>query len=276
MYFGFYARTANMNHRSKSIALVVSAVTLVSAGVMGTSSVNAQAFSEGLGYLLPIPEEAAIDGTIICSRNQQDFNFTLCSEDYQASMYGVVAASPSATIEPDGVEDGKFVVSDGKARVRVSNTFGDIEIGDYVTASNIPGVARLATENGYVLGTALEPLVGVDDDGLGSINVALNIHFESQVSDARTNLLQVLRSGLTIPLFEPLSTFRYILAAALILTAFTLGFLYFGRISNSGVEAIGRNPMASSIIRRQIFINIIVSVVIVLVGLFAAYLILIL
>lgn len=266
-----------MNRLKYPPAYVMITIVAVSLGVMSSKSpVHAQQLSEGIAYLLSVPDQEAIDASLICSKNEQEISFILCDSEYQGSMYGVISASPSASIEPKGVSDGKFIVSQGKTRVRASDIGGEIRMGDYLTSSEIPGVAKKAEKNGYVLGVALEPLTNKDESGVGIVNTALSIHFESNVSNARTNLIEVLRGGITLPLFEPLSTFRYILAALLILVSFTLGFLYFGRISNSGVEAIGRNPLASKAIRVQIFINIIISVVIVIVGLFAAYLILIL
>jgi len=60
------------------------------------------------------------------------------------------------------------------------------------------------------------------------------------------------------------------------ITSFILGFVYFGRVARSGVEAIGRNPLASRIIQFNMLLHIVMSMVIVLIGLAIAYLILIL
>jgi F0F1-type ATP synthase membrane subunit c/vacuolar-type H+-ATPase subunit K len=79
-----------------------------------------------------------------------------------------------------------------------------------------------------------------------------------------------------VPLLEPIESLRYLLAIAMVLIAFTLGMIYFGRSSRAGIEAIGRNPLAKKVIQLTVFMNIILTVVIVLVGLGIAYLILVL
>ena len=62
----------------------------------------------------------------------------------------------------------------------------------------------------------------------------------------------------------------------MVLIAFTLGMIYFGRSSRAGIEAIGRNPLAKRVIQFTVFMNIVLTIVIVIVGLAIAYLILIL
>jgi hypothetical protein len=144
-----------------------------------------------------------------------------------------------------------------------------------VTSSETPGMAVKAIENGYVLGMAINDAVQAST-GENRVMVALNIHPEAQLSGTRSNLISVLRDASKAPLLEPLAAFRYVLAALLVVISFSLGFIYFGRMANTGVEAIGRNPLAEKMIRRNIILHIMVTLIIVVVGLFAAYLVLIL
>ena len=187
---------------------------------------------------------------------------------------GLLRTLPAASIDNENIE-GRLVTSQGKVRVLLSSENGEVLAGDFVTSSSTPGQAMRATDNGYVLGVSLiDQEVGID--GQLSTVVALNIHFEAGLSNTRSNLLQVLRGGFSIPLFEPLASLRYLIAALLVLISFSLGFVFFGRMARTGVEAIGRNPLASRMIQANVLVNIIVTIVIVLTGLFAAYLILIL
>ncbi len=236
--------------------------------------VRGQELTEGIAYTLAISDfDQAKDGMLVCAADE---SFKLCETAYSPSMHAVISDKPVAALESSDLEGGRLVVSSGKVRVLASNVNGDIHAGDFVTSSDIPGVAMLSTENGYVLGTAIESINQVDDAGRGSVLVALNIHFEAGISNTRSNLIQVLRSGMSIPLFEPLSSLRYIIAALLVLISFVLGFVVFGRMARAGVEAMGRNPLASRMIQMSVLTNIAVTVVIVVAGLFAAYLILIL
>ena len=54
------------------------------------------------------------------------------------------------------------------------------------------------------------------------------------------------------------------------------GFIYFGKMSKTGVEAIGRNPLAGKQIQFNVILHLAVTVAIVLAGLAMAYFILIL
>lgn len=144
--------------------------------------------------------------------------------------------------------------------------------GNFITSSNTEGLVQLASKNGYVLGTALE-----DSDGqTGVIQAVINIHPASGMSKSTSsNLIQFIRDGLTVPIFEPLESFRYLLAGIMVIIAFTLGLLYFGRSSRAGIEAIGRNPLAKNTIQFTTVLNVLLTIVIVGVGLLVAYFILI-
>jgi hypothetical protein len=104
----------------------------------------------------------------------------------------------------------------------------------------------------------------------------VNIHPSGAFSGSRGNLLQFIRDGLTVPIFEPIESLRYLLAIAIILISFTLGMIYFGRASRAGIEAIGRNPLAKKVIQFTVLLNISLTIIIILVGLGIAYLILVL
>lgn len=232
-----------------------------------TVLVSAQDLSSGLAISIPIEGET-VAGDIICSSGTA---FTKCSSDYQSSMYGVVVDSSSLEITDSELPDSKLVATSGIATVRVTGANGDIKKGNFLT-TNPEGLAQLATKNGYVLGTALEDFSGET----GVIQAVINISLTSSItSSTSTNLIQFIRDGLTVPVFEPLESFRYLLAAIMVLVAFTLGLIYFGRSSRAGIEAIGRNPLAKNVIQFNTLLNILLTIVIVGVGLGVAYFILI-
>lgn len=225
----------------------------------------------GVAVSLPVASSVA-DGSVICSGVE---GFFACDQEYDPSMVGVVADTSAVSLEPaTGDEDGRLVVSSGKVRVRV---LGEVGLGDFVTSSTSPGVAQKAIKNGYVLGVALEafqPTGGGETEG--SVVVAVNIHPEAGLSGPRSDLMEALRSGVSAPIFEPLDSLRYFLAAAMIVVSFTLGLIYFGRVTRAGVEAIGRNPLARRSIQFSIFASILLTIVIVFVGFGISYLILVL
>lgn len=244
-------------------------ILLLALFVVLPTSIFAQVTS-GVAYTIPVAGENIEPGSIVC---QGEGGFSLCAADYSPSIYGVVVDNPAVSLQMDIEESSQEVLTDGLALVRVTNAAGAIAVGDLITSSTTSGVGVKSVQNGYVLGVAMEPY---DSGDIGTIKVAINIHPAAGFSSARSNLIEVLRKGASSPLFEPLDSLRYLLAAAILLLAFVFGFVYFGRVASSGVEAVGRNPLAGKLIQFTVLLHVLVTIVIVFVGLFLAYLILIL
>jgi F0F1-type ATP synthase membrane subunit c/vacuolar-type H+-ATPase subunit K len=74
---------------------------------------------------------------------------------------------------------------------------------------------------------------------------------------------------------SPLAALRYVIAGILVVGSFIFGILHFGRIAKSGVEALGRNPLAAKTIQFGIIMNVMIAIVIMLVGLGIAYIVLV-
>ncbi len=235
--------------------------------------VLAQPNSSGLATFMEVVDPEVMDGDIICAQSEGNVR---CKSAFDTSMLGVVTDSPALAVEDTEVEKGRFIITQGIASVRVANINGPIKEGDFITTSTIPGVGVKADRNGYILGRSLQDYQGESPESIGKVQVALNIRPVVTLSGNRGNLLQFIRDGIAVPLFEPLESLRYLLAVAIILVAFTLGLIYFGRASKAGIEAIGRNPLAKKTIQFTVFLNILLTIVIVLVGLGIAYLILVL
>lgn len=212
------------------------------------------------------------DGDIICSTDQGQ---ALCTEQYAVNMSGVYSQSPAITFENTTLENGKTVVSYGKTVVRVSTANGEIKKGNFVTSSTQAGVGQLADKSGNILGVALEDYTNSDTSAVGTILVAISIRPAIVATTSRGNLLETLKEGLLAPTLTPLASLRYVLAIIIALAAFILGFIYFGRVAKSGVEAIGRNPLAGRMIQLNVILNLALTVAIMAGGLLLAYVILI-
>ncbi len=237
------------------------------------STARAQITSSGIATSAPVADTDAQDGDVICTYTNGNRR---CDNEYDPAMYGVISDNPAASVEDKDLDNSRLVISSGVATVRVSSLNGNISDGDFLTSSENDGVSQKATRNGYVLGIALEDYQSDDTNSVGRIQVMVNIHPSGAFSGSRGNLLQFIREGLTVPIFEPIESLRYLLAIAIILIAFTLGMIYFGRASRAGIEAIGRNPLAKRVIQFTVLLNIALTIVIILVGLGIAYLILVL
>ena len=234
-------------------------------------SANAQVSSSGISYTIELEAEA-VDGDVVCALKG---GYGLCSLAYSPAMFGVVTKNPAAQFSVISTNKTALVTSQGTALVRVKSSGGNIKKGDFLTTSKTPGVAVLATQNGYVLGVAQDDYSASDPEAVGLIQASINIHPEASIGNSRSNLLQVIKEGFAAPIFGPLESLRYILAAGIVLVSFTLGFIYFGRMARTGVEAIGRNPLASRAIELSVIFHIIITIVIIAAGVGIAYLILI-
>jgi len=225
------------------------------------------------GIALPLTEDEDddfIDASLLCSA--QD-GYKLCDEERASSVFGVITENPSAYFDVEGEETTKYVLANGVAKVRVTASNGNISEGNYLVSSSIAGVAMLATQNGVVLGTALEPFEG---EGEGEVLVSIDVHPETIFGASGANLMALIREGFSSVLIGPLESLRYLLAFTITTISFTLGFVYFGRVVKTGVEALGRNPLAGRMIQLTVVFNILITIAIIGAGLAIAYFILIL
>ncbi len=254
----------------KYLVILFSALALL---MFFSSNTSGEGKPSGVAISIPIADKDAKDGSIISSSAK---GYVLSSVPYDPSLYGVITEDPSLFIENKNLHGAKPVITSGKAFVQVSTINGAIRVNDFITSSEIPGVGQKSTLNGFVLGTALQNYSEVDPNKIGKIQVSIHPRFNSAFIGLRGNLIQILRDAGGIYNLSPLASFRYILAAIIAIISFVLGFIYFGKVARTGVEALGRNPLAGRTIQLGIVFNLIITIGIMALGLGIAYLILIL
>ena len=230
------------------------------------------ATAEGIAVDVTIDDKDVPDGSII---SLTEGKYRLSSIPYDPSVFGVVTYNPSAFFDDSSDVTKRPVVAYGKAKVRVSSVNGVIKAGDLVTTSEIKGVGQKATENGYVIGVALEDYDVQDPKKEGTIYVTLHLNFGMLSTTVRENLVSSLRKGAIAPFSSPLNAFRYLVAALIAILSFVGGFWFFGRVSSRGVEAIGRNPLARRFILLSVLLNVALTVSVMLLGVALAYIILV-
>lgn len=174
------------------------------------------------------------------------------STDYDNQIFGVVVEAPIISVEPKS-DSTRAVASTGTAQVKVSSIGGNIAVGDFITTSTEAGVGKKATESGYVLGKALSAYEG---SGSGDIQVAIEIGYQQLGAEDG-------QGGLVGFLSEP-GRLRLVLSTLLAILVLIAGVISFLRVVNTGVGAIGRNPLARPVIIRGMVIS--GSVVFALVG----------
>jgi len=257
----------------KYTALIASAFLFVLLGALSPLSVYAQNMSVGTAISITIIDKNIADGDIIASTPK---GYGMTATAYDTNVYGVYTESPSIFLQNTDDVQAKPVITSGKASVLVSSINGNIKKNDFITTSTILGVGQKATRNGMVLGTALEDYASSNQKTTGKITVTINPHFNSSFADNKTNVLEVLRNASDPTTLTQQTSLRYVVAAGIVLISFGIGFMYFGRVTSKGVEALGRNPLASRMIQLNLVLNLVLMVVIIAVGLGIGYMILVL
>lgn len=233
---------------------------------------KAAGISTGTAYTYVVVGEGAKAGDIVSYIGGQ---YVLSSVFYDQNMFGVITSEPSVAVEDRALANSKYVVSEGEAFINVSTKNGPIQKGDYITSSDVPGVGQRADKPGQVIGIALQNYAAESPSAIDDILVLLDIR-TNYVSDVKVNLLQFFKTSSGAPFLTPLTSLRYLLAALIAGGAFVVGFASFGKTSGSGVEAVGRNPLAKRTIQISMVFNFVMAAGIMLAGLLLAYLILVL
>lgn len=229
--------------------------------------------STGAATSIVVQNEDVEPGDIIIL--SEDGNYFLSSKAYDSRMVGVIVRDPAVAFNDLNLENSVFLISQGETFVNVSTVNGNIKKGDFITSSSVPGIGQKADVSGQVLGIALQSYESESPDQVNDILVQLDIK-PNVVSDVKVNLIEAWRKGSEAPFLTPLTSLRYILAALVTAGAFVVGFSSFSKASGKGVEALGRNPLAESTIKKGMVFNMILTFFIMLIGLVLAYLILVL
>lgn len=211
-------------------------------------------------------------------------------------MYGVVIDPNTLplTVTDSSVKNETYVATGGRYGVLVDTQNGPIKEGDYVTMSAVDGVAMKAgtyDEQNYVFGRAAADFSGktnvIDTTSLkqsngspyktvqiGVIPVSINIQRNPNQKSTKVNLPPFLQQAGQAIAQKPIGPGR--LYMALLITGLcvcvALVTLYAG-IRNA-VIAIGRNPLSKKSIFRGLLEIILTSFLILIIGLFAVYLLL--
>ena len=105
------------------------------------------------------------------------------SQPYQPGLMGVISTEPKEILGPGNETDSRPLALIGNVPVRVSAKNGKITAGDYLTSSDLPGVAMKAAGFGEMIGKALD---SYDGDGIGTVRVFVDPQFAFQLSESGT------------------------------------------------------------------------------------------
>ena len=233
-------------------------------------------------------------GTIVQLTGKDSNRVKIATQAQLANMFGVVVDRNqlALTLSNSDLQNETYVAASGTYNVLVSTQGGAIAAGDYVTLSSINGVAMKAgTEEKTVFGRAAGSFDGKsvtlgtttlkDTSGntnktvsLGSIPVTIDIKRNPNEKSTKVKVPEALeRIGQAIAEKEvnPIRIYLSMGITAISLIA-AIAVLYSG--VRNGMISIGRNPMSKKSIFRALFEVILTSIVILIIGLFAVYLLL--
>jgi len=249
----------------------------------GDTSVSAQ------GYAAPSP----VDIGAIVTLNKDTQSVVAAKQAQLQNMFGVAVDRNQLAfaVSNSAVQNETYVAVSGTYDVLVSTQGGAIESGDYVTLSSLDGIGmKASTAEKTVFGRAVASFDGKaltlgttelkDSSGaaktvtLGTIPVTINIQHNPNIKSTKVNVPNWLeRFGVQIA-EKQISPIRIYLSmgitAVSLITAIVM--LYAG--VRNAIIAIGRNPMTKRSIFRALLEVILTSILILVIGLFAVYLLL--
>ncbi len=231
---------------------------------------HAQLSSVGIASYLPVEGESVKDGAIIISSNDGYF---LANKPYDPQVVGVVTKNPAISLKTSG-QEGTPVVNVGTVYVRVSGINGQIKKDDFITTSEIPGSGMKADRSGFVLGQALSDSQSKTEKDSDLVLVTLNLHFQQVGSSTSNSFKNILNLTAIASYEDPSTVLRYVVATVIIISSFVVGFLIFAKAVNTGIEALGRNPLAGHMIQLSIVFNVFLIIIVIIVGIGLAYIVL--
>lgn len=241
-----------------SLVVAISLGLLFSHGAAQTYAADIS--SVGIATYMPVSADVE-DGDIISSTPE---GYVLSAKSYDSKVVGIVATKPAIALKTDTEQGGIPVVNVGTTVVKVIGTNGDIKKGDFITTSDRQGVGMKATRSGYIIGQALADVTFPNKEDILFTPINLNLHFLQIDSSVNDSLLNIFTISQLAAYEEPFKVFKYVVSAGVLILSFAFGFLIFSRAINTGIQALGRNPLAGRMIQLSIIFNVILVIIIIM------------
>lgn len=265
--------SAHLASREMRLALLIAFFAFTWSARLSPLVAQLQDLGTTVATYVSIPEGEPENGNIVSSGEE---GYKLTDTPYDSALAGVIVLNPAVSINTVGEERTYPIVSTGEALITVTTSNGEIQVGDPITSSDTSGIGQKATNPGYVIGTAQQGYASDDPSEVGRILVSLNTKYAYPNPNNRPSIWDIFNITAQASYQQPSVFIKYAIAAIVIVIAFLVGFLSFGRIASNGIAALGRNPLASRTIQLGIVFNVFVTLSIIFAGLALAYLIIIL
>ena len=233
--------------------------------IFSTQNCHAQSSPLGIANYYQVSGQNIQNGNIISSVAD---GYSLSKIEYDPTVLGIVTHKAAIVFGTPNTSGDKYpITSTGNILVNVSTAGGAIKKGDPITSSTNPGVGIKATHSGYIIGNALEDYTVTDTKAIKPILIALNIRYFATKTNVKSNLTDVFALSTIATYEEPLTVFKYFIAAFIAIISMVFGLSFFGKVSSHGIDALGRNPLAKNTIQLGILLNVIIAVVVTISGL---------
>jgi hypothetical protein len=267
----------------KIIGVVIALV-----GVLLTSSiVAAQTVTQGYGTDVNVQR-----GMIVGLKKDDPRKVEPINLEQMDRVHGIVVSANDSAVLLGNDNEKVYVATTGRYPVLVSDQNGDINVGDYITASSISGIGMKSDDRiPIVVGKATEALSGKDTNKVvGTAKIKDSSGKERQVRIARitvdisikanpllkadNNLPEALKRASELIAGKPVSPVRvYISLVLLAVTAAIAASLIFSAVRSAFI-AIGRNPLSKRSIIKGMFQVVIIGLMVFISGVFGVYLLL--
>jgi len=276
----------------KLARIILSVAVLV--GVTVAAALPAHAVNYGGGSVQAYAADSKLDnGTIVQLTGSESNRVKIATKAQLANMFGVtVDRNQLLLTTSQGLENEVYVAASGTYNTLVSTENGPIAAGDYITMSSIDGVAmKASTEESTVFGRAnvnfdgKGVIVGTSDIkdtsgnvvkkvALGSISVTIDVKSNPYDISTEANLPDILKRVGKAIADKEVSPIRIYLSIAIMVVSIiiAIALLYAG--VRNGVVSIGRNPMSKKSIFKALVQVILTSLLVLIIGMFAVYLLL--
>lgn len=222
---------------------------------------------------ISLPQGSAPNGSIVCTEaNSTPVQpvYKLCDTPNSTNFYGVVIQEPVLRLSDETISDPVSVAREGQVAIRVNAGNGPIATGDGLATSAIAGVAQKANEGDPTLAVAIEAFEGSSTGQSGIIIATLGVSplTDNPMATTSTTPVQLTNQQLEPPT-TPLA--KIAMAAALLGLAIFGAIYIVRRASQASIEAIGRNPLATSPIQASMWASYVLVATMIGAALVASY-----
>ncbi len=204
--------------------------------------------------------------------------------DQADKIIGVATTTGESTVTIASADQSVYVETTGEVNAYVSDMFGEVKEGDLLVVSPLNGVmAKYTSGAAVIFALALEDSAPKSGDSYeiqtpeGKKNTKLSlikVNLDQKGSDGLSKVptsLEKLGKSIT---GKEVNELRVIVALLIfIIVLIVEGAILYGSIS-SAVTSIGRNPLASKVIRRELIKVMTIAFLVMLIGLGSIYLVL--